>query len=355
MKTGKGFIFRILPALVLAVLIQSVFVSAADATADVSLTDSASTPYTYTLGDGTEAYDFGSVPAGVGASASVIFYINNDGPSDSLSIAANAVAVSVGSPEFAVTSQPSTAGSPYAVGTSVASFTITFTPSSATGFPGVVNLTTTNGTTSPFTVGLFGTGIATPPDPTVATILPTSGTTAGGDTVTITGTNFFSGFTTVTIGVTACTAVTVAAGGLSLTCTTPTGTVGPPAVDVVVENTGAVAPTATLTGGFTYTNVAPTATVAAFSGTIKEGVLLTSGAYTYADADSDAEGSSTFQWYTGTSNTCAGKAVISGETGTIATGGTKTYTPVAGDVGKYIYASVLHPKLLPARLRVRNL
>jgi len=76
--------------------------------------------------------------------------------------------------------------------------------------------------------------------------------------------------------------------------------------------------------------------VAAFSGTIKEGVVLTSGTYTYADAESDAEGSSTFQWYTGTDSSCAGKAAISGETGTIATGGTKTYTPVAGDVGKYI-------------------
>ena len=87
--------------------------------------------------------------------------------------------------------------------------------------------------------------------PTVTSISPTSGTTAGGTSVTITGTNFISG-TTVTIGGSSCTSVVVVS-STSITCTTPSGTAG--AQDVVVA-TG-VSPNATLTGGFTY--VAPPA------------------------------------------------------------------------------------------------
>ena len=85
--------------------------------------------------------------------------------------------------------------------------------------------------------------------PTVTSISPTSGTTAGGTSVTITGTNFISG-ATVTIGGSTCTSVVVVS-STSITCTTPSGTAGPR--DVVVA-TG-VSPNATLTGGFTY--VAP--------------------------------------------------------------------------------------------------
>ena len=87
--------------------------------------------------------------------------------------------------------------------------------------------------------------------PTVTSISPTSGTTAGGTSVTITGTNFISG-ATVTIGGSSCTSVVVVS-STSITCTTPSGTAGPR--DVVVAT--AVSPNATLTGGFTY--VAPPA------------------------------------------------------------------------------------------------
>jgi uncharacterized repeat protein (TIGR02059 family) len=87
--------------------------------------------------------------------------------------------------------------------------------------------------------------------PTVTSISPTSGTTAGGTSVTITGTNFISG-ATVTIGGSSCTSVVVVS-STSITCTTPSGTAG--SQDVVVA-TG-VSPNATLAGGFTY--VAPPA------------------------------------------------------------------------------------------------
>ena len=87
--------------------------------------------------------------------------------------------------------------------------------------------------------------------PTVTSISPTSGTTAGGTSVTITGTNFISG-ATVTIGGSSCTSVVVVS-STSITCTTPSGTAG--SQDVVVA-TG-VSPNATLAGRFTY--VAPPA------------------------------------------------------------------------------------------------
>ena len=87
--------------------------------------------------------------------------------------------------------------------------------------------------------------------PTVTSISPTSGTTAGGTSVTITGTNFIAG-ATVTIGGSSCTSVVIVS-STSITCITPSGTAG--AQDVVVA-TG-VSPNATLTGGFTY--VAPPA------------------------------------------------------------------------------------------------
>ncbi|MBN9342649.1 MAG: NHL repeat-containing protein, partial [Comamonadaceae bacterium] len=66
-------------------------------------------------------------------------------------------------------------------------------------------------------------------------------------------------------------------------------------------------------------NAAPTASSVAIAGTPAVGQLLT-GSYTYADADNDTEGASTFQWK-------RGSTVISGATAL-------QYTPVAGDAGQ---------------------
>ena len=86
--------------------------------------------------------------------------------------------------------------------------------------------------------------------PTISSISPNSGPTAGGTAVTITGTNFAAG-ATVTIGGAAATVSSVAA--TSIAATTPPGTAG--AANVVVTNPNGGG-TATLTGGFTYS--APT-------------------------------------------------------------------------------------------------
>ncbi len=80
----------------------------------------------------------------------------------------------------------------------------------------------------------------------MTSIAPAVGTSAGGDSVTITG-NGFSG-STVTIGGVACTNPVVTQ--TSITCTTGAHAAGPPAVDVVVTNANTIS--GTLAAGFTY-------------------------------------------------------------------------------------------------------
>ena len=84
--------------------------------------------------------------------------------------------------------------------------------------------------------------------PTVTAISPTAGPTAGGTAVTITGTDF-TGATSVTIGGSAVTDLTI--GATSITGNTPTGAAG--AKDVVVTT-----PSGTGTGTGLFTYVAPT-------------------------------------------------------------------------------------------------
>ena len=100
------------------------------------------------------------------------------------------------------------------------------------GSPGTVDITVTNGVnTSPTSPADQFTYAATP---TVTSVAPAVGTTAGGTAVTITGTNF-TGVTAVTIGGTAATGVTVVS-ATSITATTPAGAAG--GADVVVTTPG---------------------------------------------------------------------------------------------------------------------
>lgn len=80
--------------------------------------------------------------------------------------------------------------------------------------------------------------------PTITSIVPGSGTTAGGTPVTITGTNFTAG-STVTFGGTSATSIVVVS-STSITCVTPAHAAG--TVSVVVTSCGGTA-----TGSFTYT------------------------------------------------------------------------------------------------------
>ncbi len=88
---------------------------------------------------------------------------------------------------------------------------------------------------------------------TLTSITPVSGTTAGGTTVTITGTGFVctATFPTVIFGTT--TATVTSCGATSLTVTSPAGAAG--ATTITVTNTGAAA-----SNGVTFTFVTPATT-----------------------------------------------------------------------------------------------
>ena len=87
--------------------------------------------------------------------------------------------------------------------------------------------------------------------PTVTSVLPNTGSTAGGTAVTITGTNFASG-ATVTFGGTAATNVVVAS-STTITATTPAHAAGAVTVTVTVSGQSG-----SLTNGFTYTTATGT-------------------------------------------------------------------------------------------------
>lgn len=121
------------------------------------------------------------------------------------------------------------------------------TPAHAAGLTDVAVTIPTPVRTGTLTSGFSYTDAAAP---TVTGIDPAKGSTNGGTSVTITGTNFVAG-ATVTIGGAPATTANVAS-ATSITCTTPAGTAG--AVDVVVKN--ADKQTATLPAAFTYEQAA---------------------------------------------------------------------------------------------------
>ena len=159
---------------------------------------------------------------------------------------------------------------------------VTFGGTAATGVT-VVSATSITATTPAHAVGVVNVVVTTPggsgtgtgvytyvtPAPTVTAVAPSSGTTLGGTSVTITGTNF-TGATAVTFGGTAATGVTVVS-ATSITATTPAHAVG--VVNVVVTTPGG---SGTGTGVYTYVTPAPTVTaVAPSSGTTLGGTSVT--------------------------------------------------------------------------------
>ncbi len=194
-----------------------------------------------------------------------------------------------------VTPPPTVASISPANGTTLGGTTVTITGTNLTGatavtFGGtsavsitVVNATTITATTPAHTAGAVdvvvttsggsGTGASlytyvTPP-PTVTSISPANGTTLGGTTVTITGTNL-TGATAVTFGGTSAASITVV-NATTITATTPAHTAG--AVDVVVTTSGG---TGTGTSLYTYVTPAPTVTsIGPSNGTTLGGTTVT--------------------------------------------------------------------------------
>jgi IPT/TIG domain-containing protein/fibronectin type III domain protein/thrombospondin type 3 repeat protein len=96
------------------------------------------------------------------------------------------------------------------------------------------------------------------PAPTLTSISPTSGPTAGGTVITLTGTNFASG-ATVTVGGTAATSVQFVS-ATQVRATSPAGTAGARTVQITVNGQSA-----SLSNAFTYTAAAPAPTVTSVS------------------------------------------------------------------------------------------
>jgi len=130
----------------------------------------------------------------------------------------------------------------------------TITATAPAGSAGAVTVTVTVSGQS----GSLASGFAYTLPPTLTSVSPNSGSTAGGTTVAITGANFAAG-ATVTFGAAAATNVAVVS-GTEITATTPAGSAG--AVTVTVTNPGAQS--GSLAGGFTYV-VETTATPALVS------------------------------------------------------------------------------------------
>ena len=89
------------------------------------------------------------------------------------------------------------------------------------------------------------------PAPTVSKVSPSSGSTAGGSAISITGTGFLAG-ATVKLGGSSATGVTVVS-STSITATTPAHSAG--SASIVVTNTDGQS--GTLTNGYSYVNPAP--------------------------------------------------------------------------------------------------
>jgi hypothetical protein len=163
-------------------------------------------------------------------------------------------AISISGGNFAASATVSIGGAAATNVTVVNSGSITATTSARSA--GTVNVTVINASGQSGTLTNGYTYVAPPSAPTVTNVTPSSGSTAGGTSVTISGTNFQAN-ALVTIGGTSATNVAVL-NGTTITALTPAHAAG--AVDVVVTNTDGQSGTRVL--GFTYAT--PQTTVPSF-------------------------------------------------------------------------------------------
>jgi hypothetical protein len=175
-------------------------------------------------------------------------------PSPTLTAIAPATGSTAGGTAVTLTGTNFTAGATVTIGgasaTSVVVASATsitaVTPSGAAGARDV-RVTLTGGQSATLT-GAFTYTAPQIPSPTIASLSPVSGPTAGGTAVAVTGTNFTAG-ATVTIGGAAATSVVVVS-STRITLVTPAGSAG--ARDVRVALTGGQA--GVLASAFTYTS-----------------------------------------------------------------------------------------------------
>jgi hypothetical protein len=193
---------------------------------------------------------------------------------------------------------------------------ITYTPTSGYAGPDSFTYTASNadGTSAAATVSIT----VSAAEPALTGITPNTGTTAGGTSITITGTNL-TGATSVTIGGVAANNVTVVSSS-SITATTPAHAAGPVDVAVTTPDGADV-----LVNSFTYE--AEPIVVSPSSGTLPEATLGT--AYNQALSLNGGTGSFTF----GTSGSMPAGLSVHPATGAIS--GTPTAT------GSYSFSVII--------------
>jgi IPT/TIG domain len=141
---------------------------------------------------------------------------------------------------------------------------VTITGTTPAGSAGAVTVTVTIGGQS----GSLSNGFTFVVSPSVSSVAPNTGSTGGGTAVTLTGTNFAAG-ATVTFGGTAATNVVVV-NGTTITATTPAGSAGAVTVTVTVSGQSG-----SLTNGFTYVVPPTVSSVSPNAGSTAGGTAVT--------------------------------------------------------------------------------
>jgi large repetitive protein len=180
------------------------------------------------------------------------------------------------------------------------------------GAAGTVNVTVTTaaGTSAAAPANQY---TYTTPAPTVTAISPTSGSTAGGTVVTLTGTNF-TGATAVSFGGSAATSFTVNS-ATSITATAPAGAAG--TVNITVTTPGGTSATAAA-NQFTYVAPAPTVTaITPNSGSTVGGTAVTLTGTNFTGATAVSFGGAAATSFTVNSATSITATAPAGAAGTV--------------------------------------
>ncbi|MBV8621838.1 MAG: IPTL-CTERM sorting domain-containing protein [Curvibacter sp.] len=197
-----------------------------------------------------------------------------------------------------------------------------------------ITVTTAGGTSTAVAADRFSYAAV----PTVSAVSPASGPVAGNTTVTLTGTGFVNGATTVNVGGNACTSVNVAS-ATSLSCVTPAGSAG--TVDITVSTAGGTS-TAVAADRFSYAAVPTVSAVSPPGGPLAGGSSITvTGSGFVSGATTVSVGGNACTSVTVSSATSLSCVTPAGSTGTVdvrvsTAGGTST--AVAAD--RFSYANV---------------
>ena len=177
----------------------------------------------------------------------MVAFSNATGPAPTVSSVSPNSGSTTGGTAVTITGTNFAAGATVTFGSAAATNVVvvnstTITATTPAGSAGGVTVTVTvNGQS-----GSLATGFTYTVGPTISSVSPNSGPTAGGTAVTITGANFAAG-ATVTFGGVAATNVVVV-NGTTITATTPAGSAG--AATVTVTSSGGQS--GSLSNGFTY-------------------------------------------------------------------------------------------------------